>query len=408
MRLWIFKLSFRYLFPKHRWGTFFTWCSIFGIAAGVVLLCVVLSIMSGFDENISTKLIQVNGPIKILSNTTIADYESLANKIKAIPQVKGVTPFIQGIALIQNHHNIAFPKCLGVDHDTVNDVIPLKSFLVEKKSSSLLNGAIVSTSLTQELKLKTGKIFNLYSPLALEAINNDEIILPQEIKVIGTFRTGWAEVDRNTIIFPIEILQEAYGMKGLVHGFCVNANKDDIPTVCKALNKSLPDSMHAYAWNEINKDFLYILRMEKTMCFFVLLFVVIIAAFSISSGLMFSVVRKQREISLLRTWGASRKEIITLFCLQSVFLSFMGITLGIISSLIILDHRNDIVNFLTGWFLPQNALWNFYDFEQLPAAYCLSDFMSVVIFTFIITLLASFFPALKATYTPIVRGLQRE
>ena len=409
MRSWGLALAFRYLFPKERKGTFFTWISILVIAAGVTLLCVVLSIMSGFDRTIESRLVQINGPVKILSSQLIGNYQNWASEIQQIQHVKAVTPFIQGVALVQCGNRIAFPKCLGLDPETANQVLPLKSFIQEGRLEDLNEGIFLTAPLMQELGAQKGDTVNLYSPLALEAIKHDEMLLPQEWEVAGSFKTDWAEIDRDTLLCSLEHLQEVYGLKeDQVHGFSLDVDEAHITEVCKDLNRRLPHSMRAYAWNTLNKDFLYILRLEKMMCFFVLLFIVGVAAFSISSGLMSSIVRKQREIALLRTWGASKAHILSLFCYQACFLGACGIVLGFAISWIVLTFRNQIVQLLTGWFLPKNALWDFYAVEQLPVAYCKEDFIYITIVTFIITLIAALLPAFRASLMPITKGLRRE
>lgn len=409
MRLCIWKLAFRYLFPKQRWGTFFTWLSVLGIAAGVTLLCVVLCIMSGFDKNIEEKIVQINGPVKILSSGIIHNYTDWMKKIKKRSHVKGITPFIQGVALVQKGEHVLFPKCFGFDADTVESVLSFSKFIQKDGLKHLASGAFVPYSIVKELRLLDDRTFDLYSPLALEAIKNEEIILPQEINVAGFFKTDWAEIDRNTILFPLADLQEAYGMsEESVHGFCLNVEDRYIAEVCHDLNRWLPDSMRAYSWYELNEDFLYVLRMEKTMCFFALLFIVVVAAFSISSGLMSLVRRKQREITLLRTWGAERKDIFALFAIQSFLLATVGISFGFIVSYFVLYYRNAIIRMFTGWFVPQDVLWNFYDFAQLPVAYNGMDFFVILSFTYFITLVASFLPAWKAVRMPIIKGLRSE
>ena len=409
MYSWVFALAFRYLFPRERKGTFFTWISILGIAAGVTLLCVILSIMSGFDHTIESRLIQINGPVKILSSQLIGNYQEWASEIQKVSHVKAITPFIQGVALVQCGNRIAFPKCLGIDPDTVTGVLPINTFIQKGKLEDIHNGIFLTPSLMNELGAKQGDNINLYSPLALEAIKQDEMLLPQEWEISGVFKTDWAEIDRDTLLCSLEHLQEIYGLKdNQVHGFSLDVEEAYITEVCKDLNQRLPHFMHAYAWNTLNKDFLYILRLEKMMCFFVLLFVVGVAAFSISSGLMSSIVRKQREIALLRTWGATKAHILRLFCYQACFLSICGIFLGFAISWIVLTFRNPIVQLLTGWFLPKNALWDFYAVEQLPVAYCKEDFIYITLFTFIITLIAALLPAFRASSIPVTKGLRRE
>ena len=340
-----------------------------------------------------------------MSQGLIYDYSALMQKLSAEPHVLAVTPLIHGIALVQNGNRVIFPKCLGFDPETVNRVLPLSQFIIQDNKS---DGAFISHSIARELNLKPGDTFDLYSPLSLESIKNEEIILPQEIEVAGLFKTDWAEIDRDTIFFPLKQLQESFGMHDSVHGFSLHVERPYIATVCSHLNTWLPASMHAYSWKELNEDFLHVLRMEKSMSFFVLLFIVLVAAITISSGLMACVVRKQREISLLLTWGASRLNILALFCLQGIVLSFLGTSLGLLGGYGVLHFRNEIMHILTGWLIPQNALWNFYDFEKLPVAYNAHDIGYIIGFTFIITLLASFLPASKATRTSTIKGLRSE
>lgn len=404
MQFWIWKLALHYLFPRHRMGTFFTWTSVVGIAAGVMILCVVLSIMNGFDKNIETKLVQINGKIKILSQRPIANYVDLMQRLRSHTQVLGVSPFVQGISLVQKEGHVIFPKCFGFDPKTVQEVLPFSKFIT---SNNGVYGAFIPETVAKELEIVPGDTFDLYSPLALESIKNEVMILPQEIEVAGYFKTDWAEIDRDTIFFPMELLQEAYGMDGMVHGFSLNVEDRHLRSVCDALNSWLPGTMHAYTWQELNEDFLHVLKMEKAMSFFVLLAIVFVAAITISSGLMTSVVRKQREISLFLHWGASRLQIMQLFCYQSLMLGALGVVLGLMFAKIVLYYRNVIVQYLTGWFIPEDALWNFYNFEQLPAVWCWKDVSLILVFSLMVTLLASLLPAWKATRTTIIEGLRR-
>ena len=405
MHGWVFYLAFRYLFPRRRFGTFFTGMSMLGIAAGVTLLLVVLSIMNGFDDHIAQKLIQIHGSIKILATRPVDFSEKEVAEWKKVPGVQAVTPFVNGIAMIQHKNRVALPKCLGLDPETALSVLPIRRFIVQGSASDWKTGVWISQSLAQECGLQVGDTFDLYSPLALEAIKQEEIILPREVKVQGIFQTGWAEIDRSTLLFPLSILQELYGLGQQVHGWSVKADERQLGKICRALNALLPSYATAYAWNALNADFFYILKLEKSMCFFVLLFVVAVAAFSMSSGLMSSVVRKQRELALLRTWGASCWETAILFGIQGLVLGVCGIGIGFVCAGIVLYYRNAIVQGLTGWLLPKDMLWNFYDVETLPALFCWKDAGWIVFFTLLITGLASLLPMWRLQRIPLVNRL---
>ena len=378
-----------------------------GIAAGVALLMIVLSIMNGFDTHIAEKLIQINGAIKIIATRPIASDGTFTECIRQLPHVKAITPYVAGIAMMQTGNRVALPKCLGLEVSSAASVLPLEHFLTKGTLKGLMDGAWISEALAHECGLDIGDTFELYSPLALEAMKREELLLPREITVSGIFKTGWAEADRSTVLLPLDLSQELYALSDNVHGFSVEADRKYLGEVCGEINNLLPPGLVAYTWNTLNADFLYILKLEKAMCFFVLLFVVAVAAFSMSSGLMSAVVRKRRELALLRTWGASRTDISLLFGLQSIFLGVLGLIVGFVCAAVILYERNAIVRGLTGWLLPEDALWNFYDVETLPAVCCRDDVVWIIILTLVMTLLASLLPIGRMYKLPLVQSLRR-
>ena len=404
---WVFLLAWRYLFPKKHFGTFFTWMSVTGIAAGVALLMIVLSIMNGFDTHIAEKLSQINGAIKIIARRPIAKDEVFLENIRRLPHVKAMTPYVAGISMMQVGERVALPKCLGLEVETAASVLPLERFLTKGSLNGLKDGAWVSEALAHECGLDVGDTFELYSPLALEAMKKEELLLPPEVTVAGLFKTGWAEADRSTVLLPLELAQELYALSDNVHGFSIEADRKYLGEVCRAINHLLPPGLVAYTWNTLNADFLYILKLEKAMCFFVLLFVVAVAAFSMSSGLMSAVVRKRRELALLRTWGATKTDLSLLFGLQSLLLGFLGLLTGFAGAAVILHERNTIVRGLTGWLLPKDALWNFYDVETLPAVWSRQDMLWIILLTLVMTLLASLLPIGRMYKLPPVQSLRR-
>lgn len=404
---WVFLLAWRYLFPKKRFGTFFTWMSVTGIAAGVALLMIVLSIMNGFDTHIAEKLIQINGAIKIIARRPIPKDEVFLENIRRLPHIKAITPYVAGVSMMQVGERVALPKCLGLEVSSATSVLPLERFLTKGTLDGLKDGAWVSESLAHECGLDVGDTFELYSPLALEAMRKEELLLPREITVAGLFKTGWAEADRSTVLLPLDVSQELYALSDNVHGFSVEAGRKYLGEVCRAINNLLPPGLVAYTWNTLNADFLYILKLEKAMCFFVLLFVVAVAAFSMTGGLMSAVVRKRRELALLRTWGATKTDLSLLFGLQSLLLGFLGLLTGFAVAAVILYERNAIVRGLTGWLLPKDALWNFYDVETLPAVWSRQDMLWITLLTLVMTLLASLLPIGRMYKLPLVQSLRR-
>jgi lipoprotein-releasing system permease protein len=253
--------------------------------------------------------------------------------------------------------------------------------------------------LADALSVDIGDEVDVYSPLMLGAIGRDEILLPTEHRVSGIFETGWADVDRQTILCDLETVQEWYGLGTAVHGIAASVDeaKTSVTTACGALNRVLTPPLRARTWMEVNEDLLFVVRLEKTMMLFVVLFIVLVAAFSISSGLMTTVVRKRREMALLTLMGAGRLQLMSVFAWQSAILGLLGLALGFVGGAISLFLRNDILEWLSRWVLPRDMLWNFYSFAQLPSRCSVRDAVVIATATLAMALGASLVPAWKAS-----------
>ncbi len=393
---WSFYLALRYLFPKGKCASFFTLLSILGIALGVTVLWVVPSVINGFGYQIRQKLVEINGHIQITSPELIGNVEALEHKLKTIKGIKGITPFALGMTLVQHNNLVAFPWIRGIEFNKALSVLPLKQFL---KAGSFSGGILLSHSLAESLSVKIGDYLDVYSPLMLGALKRDEVLLPKECKVVGIFETGWAEVDRQTLLCDLQIVQELYGLGKSVHGFALSIDdkKFSVQGICEDVNRLLSPPLKASSWLELNEDLLFVLQMEKTMMLFVILFIVLVASFSVSSGLMISVVRKKREIALLTLLGAEKIKIVSIFIWQSFILGVLGIIFGFAFGAIALAFRNNILAFLSHWFLPKDMLWNFYSFAQLPAKSTAGDALIIALTTLCIAVSAALIPAWHAS-----------
>src|SRR5690606_37023828 len=141
--------------------------------------------------------------------------------------------------------------------------------------------------------------------------------------------TGYGAVDANTIVITLRLMQELYGLGNGVHGLSLRLDKGADPdSVAADLNKVLPPPAKAYSWLDINRDLLFVLQLEKTVMFFIILFIILVASFSIASSLLTSVVRKTREIGLLGALGGRPWQSAAIFCLQGFLIGFVGTVLG--------------------------------------------------------------------------------
>ena len=159
---------------------------------------------------------------------------------------------------------------------------------------------------------------------------------------------------------------------------------------------------------DTNQDFLFILRLEKNMLFFLLLFIVIVAGFSVASSLLISVVRKTREIGLLGALGGDARGIAACFCYQGLFIGIVGTTLGTLFGFIAVCFRNDAVQAFARMTQSKAALERFYMFTEIPAHLAATDLVLIVVSSIAIALFAAVLPAWRAARLKPSEALRSE
>ena len=254
-----------------------------------------------------------------------------------------------------------------------------------------------------------GDIIEIYSPLLIERLKRDEIFLPREFRVVGLLEIGHQQIDSSTIYGTLRAAQELYGLGEGVHGINVRLRPgSDEGAAVARLNAALPPEMMAYLWLESWADFLWVLNLEKSINFFLLLFIVIIAAFSVMSSLLIAVVRKTREIGLLGALGARARDVALCFCAQAFVIGVSGTVLGLGLGFGVLAIRNDLVHGLAGLLQRGDTLSQFYQFSDLPAHTLPGDLVLTVVAAIFISTLAGLLPAWRAARLRPVEALRSE
>lgn len=407
---WFLYLALKQLFPTGRWFPFFTFMSGLGVAVGVALLVVTTSIMGGFGQGIRAMIVDTQGEIQIVSQAVIEDAPALLQQVESFPGVAAASPFARGVVMLSYNNKPAFPIVIGVDLARVDKVMPLQGYLVQGTVDDLDDDSVIlSVMLAQTLGARTGSLVDVVSPLALEKITQDEIILPRSLRVAGIFQIGHQHLDRSTVIAPIRLMQELYGMGNTVHGINVRLK----PGVAEfeaaaAMNTALPFHQRALTWFESEADFQSIIRFEKYMVFFLLTFIVAVAALSIMSSLLIAVVRKTREIGLLGALGGSSRAVAACFCAQGFILGVVGTVAGLGLAWVVITFRNEIVQILARLTVGPEVFQQFYGFVDLPSHTTRSDLTIIIIGSIVASTLAGLVPAWRAAKLKPVEALRSE
>jgi lipoprotein-releasing system permease protein len=407
---WYLYLALKQLFPTGRKFPFFTAISILGVALGVALLVVSTSVMAGFGHEIRKKIVETQGDVQIRAEGLVPDADALAATVAKVPGVVASARFAAGPVLLRLGGRTAFPMMQGVDLEHTSQVIPLDSYLLRCSLDDLDDDAVfLGINLYNSLQARIGDSVDIYSIQMLDETQPDVVTLPRTLRIRGVLEIGHQALDESTLLVTMRTMQDIYRLGAATKGLNVKlAEGEDPDAAARRINAVLPAGVHAESWLTNNQDFLFIITLEKNMIFILLLFIIIVAAFSVTSSLLISVVRKTREIGLLGALGANPRQVAACFCFQGFLIGLGGTVAGLGLGLGTLHFRNEIIAVFTRLTASEEALARFYQFSQLPAYTTTADLTLIVSLAVIISTLAGLLPAWRAAKLRPVEALRSE
>ncbi len=408
---WPLYLALKQLFPTGR-VSFFTLISVLGVGLGVALMLVSTSVMGGFGHQIQRMIVDTQGEVQVRARALLDAPAAAAveRTLASTPGVAAAAPFATGVVMLERQRRPAFPSITGLDVARARAVVPLDRYLVAGSFDDLDDDSVVVSSiLARTLGIGVGDTVSVYSPLMMERLKRDEILLPREVRVAAIFQIGHQQLDSSTVLGSLRLMQDLYGLGPAVHGFHVRlAPGADADVVAAALNAALPPGAVALTWFEANAEFQAVLSFERNMIFFLLTFIVVVAAFSITSSLLMSVVRKTREIGLLGAMGGRARDVALCFCAQGLLIGVGGTVSGLALGFALLHWRDALVQVIARLTMGPEAFVKFYQFSSLPAHTAPQDVATIVAFSLVAATLAGLLPAWRAARLRPVEALRSE
>ncbi len=409
---WPVYLALKQLFPSGRRLPFFTLISVVGVALGVALMLVTMSVMGGFGHQIKTMIIDTQGEVQVKASVLLDKPAAAAveKALAATPGVQAYAPYAAGMVMLEFESRPAFPAIQGFNYAQMKKVVPLDRYLIAGSLDQLDDDSIILSSiLANSLGAGVGDIVSVYSPLALERARKNELLLPRDVRVAGIFAVGHQQLDSSTVLCSLRLMQDLYGLEQKVHGYNVRLQPGaDEYVVAAALNRQLPAGTHALTWFESNADFQAVISFERNMIFFLLTFIIIVAAFSITSSLLVTVVRKTREIGLLGAMGGRARHVAACFCVQGLVIGVAGTVLGVGFGFGLLYYRNAIVHLIASLTMGQDVFEKFYQFSSLPRHTEPRDVALIILFSILASTIAGLIPAWRAAKLQPVEALRSE
>jgi len=420
-------LALRYLKPKRTFLSLITLISIFGVVLGISVLIIVISVMTGFERELQRKIIGFDADVLISGNEVMNNWREILDRTRKAQGVVAAAPFAQGRVVVQFQNHRAVPWLRGIDPELEQSVANLKQFLVAGEFDLSGDNGIIGSELASTLGVSIGDTVEIYSPhdmgelqKALDEAEGKpdnhqqlkrvrELILPMDITITGMFNSGRYAYDSDYIIVPLHIMQEAYSLGGGVHGIAVRTSDPfTADKVRDRLNRFIEPPFQAVTWIDQNRELFDAIRIERTTMFFVLIFVVIVAAFGIMSTLITSTVQKTREIGLLKALGAQMTQIMWIFLAQGMIVGFFGTLIGLSSGIALVQYRNEVRDFLAATFHIELFPAAVYQFSEIPAEIVPRDVFVICVSGFLICSIAALVPAYFAARLDPVKALRFE
>lgn len=414
-------LALRYLRPKRTFVSVITLISVIGVLLGVAVLIIVISVMTGFDRQLRDKILGFNAHLRVVkADATLANYQVMRDRIASHPEVKGAAPYVFGKVLVKTQPAAGQPMAeapfvRGVDPQYETNITSLVTNIVVGKFDFEDQGILVGIELAHRLKLYPGDRLAIYSPQMLEKMernrgkDSEEAILPEEFQVRGIFDAGHFEYNNNIVMVSLFDAQELYHLEGTVHGILVMLHDAlRVEQVRNELRRMLGHEYEISTWTEENANMLDAIVVEKNLMFFLLFFIMIVAAFGIMNSLITFVVQKTREIGVLKALGATRLQIIWIFLSQSMMVGVVGVIAGLGLGMLLLEYRNEFLRFMrsvTGLELFPSSV---YFFSELPALIVARDIALICGSALLSCLIAGLIPAWVAGRLKPVEALRHE
>jgi len=414
--------------------------SVGGVGVGVMALIVVMSVMSGFEEDLQSKILGTNAHAVVLKFTDnftkhADEYKEVMATVKEVPGIIGQTPFIMNEVMISSEQNIAGviikgidPKSVGTVTDLPQNILPGGSLealdeperiltrdeleegfdddpIIKKpkgghKGPELLPGVLIGRELAASLKIVVGDRVNVVSPLGGELGPQGPMPKLRPFRVAGIFYSGMYEYDSKFVYIQLQEAQTFFSMEGVTGIELKLADLDDARRISQDVVRKLGGYPYrAKDWGEMNRNLFEALRLEKLVMGIILSIIVIVAAGLIVATVIMLVLEKRKEISVLKALGVSDGGIVKIFLDEGLQIGVAGGLLGLVSGLAwcIFIERVGIKLDPEVYYIPALPV----KIEPLQTG--ISVFIAVLV-----TYLGSIYPALKASQVEPVEGLKAE
>ncbi|PLY00208.1 MAG: lipoprotein-releasing system transmembrane subunit, LolC/LolE family [Desulfuromonas sp.] len=410
-------VSLRYLRAKRK-QTFISvisFISIAGVTLGVAALILVLAVMTGFTDGVRQQILG-NVPHVLVQKfgDGITDAQTLVARAEDLPHVVSASPFASREAMLLSRGNVAAVNVKGIDggHKVLSQSLrtlgdlPVKELFFAEDSAR--PGIIIGIDTASNLGVTVGDSVNVIPPL-FSMTPFGMIPKMKPFQVVAIFEKQSSLVDSFYGYIPLPVAQNFFEMEGQVSGIELEVDQfDRAPAVAEALSQEFTFPYVIRPWQTMYGSFLSALKLEKLGLFIVLGIIVLVAAFNIATTLIMVVMEKNRDIAILRAMGATARSIMKIFVMEGFIIGVLGTSLGTGLGVLLAHYADPVIKFLERTFGIKIFDQTVYGMENFPSDIIVSDVVGVVIMALSISLLATIYPAWRASRMDPAEALRYE
>lgn len=404
----------RYLYSRKRYGHFSVHAiiSVLGVAAGVAALIIVLAVFNGLNHEIKTRIIGFEGHVGLHLEDSLkglAHYHQILEQINQNEHVIGSAPYIEELALISASDHRRAIQVKGVDPQLGPQIMQLKKFIISGQAkidsvicpnAGRLPGLMIGYGLARNWGLQASDSVYITSAAGL-SISNIGFANPEGkwFGVQSVFKTDLIEVDHNVVLCELKAAQSLFHYGNQIGGIEIkldNINRSN--QIAQKLRTQFQKPFVVETWFQKNKMLFSWMRAEKWGAFLILFLIVIVAGFNIISTLIMTVIEKTNEIGILKSIGVTDLDISKLFLIQGTIVGVVGTILGV------------FIGYLGCWLQDYFKLFSLpsgeFFMDALPVRLQLFDTVVIAIVAIILSILASYYPARKASQLDPVQAIR--
>ena len=388
--------------------------SLIGIALGVATLIVVTSVMSGFQTELETRILGVNGHITIeaFAGGQIDNYQPLLTGVRGISGIVSALPVLDGQALLTTDRGGAKGGLVrGMTLDDLRALHPVSDHIVAGKLADFTgdDAIIIGIGLAQSYQLRVGDSLTVLSPQGA-ATAFGTIPRVRAYKVVGIFDAGLYDYNNSVVFMPLQAAQVFFQKPDAITGIEIRvADPNNVDALIPPLQKVIGDR-HVWMrdWRHANDTIISVLQVQKDTMFIVLGMIVLVAAFNVISSLIMMVKDKTRDIAVMRTLGADSFAVLRIFLMCGAFVGVTGTIIGTVIGIVFCRNIVAIQHFVETISGGQVFDASVFMLTALPNSIDWGDVVRVVILALVLSLLATLYPSWKAARTDPVEALRHE